>query len=208
MASTHEEPDEELTVKDYVKIWDRVIQVQQHFNDLCLRIRTFSVAVLGGLLTAGAFAVKDGLSINIWWFEVPAALPILGIAFVAWAAFYMMDYYWYHQLLLGAVLHGDEIEKRHGTTLPELGLTQSISAQSTVTLPFRKKPMRSSDRLRLFYRTGFALIAVIGLTLLPDVHFASPTLKERHLLNKSGTADLKSTDAPALRARALKQSDR
>ena len=37
-----------------ISIWEKTIDVQMHFNDLCLKIRSFAVSILGVLLGASA----------------------------------------------------------------------------------------------------------------------------------------------------------
>ena len=50
--------------------------------------------------------------------KIPAALPLCLVGLVTWAAFFMMDKYWYHRLLKGAVDQGLFVETRLMPYLP------------------------------------------------------------------------------------------
>ena len=41
-----------------ISIWEKTIDVQMHFNDLCLKIRSFAVSILGVLLGASAISYR------------------------------------------------------------------------------------------------------------------------------------------------------
>ncbi len=48
-----------------LEIWKKVVDVQMHFNDLCLRLRSIAISILGVLLSASAIALKFGGKITI-----------------------------------------------------------------------------------------------------------------------------------------------
>jgi hypothetical protein len=88
---------------------------------------------------------------------------VLVALLVVWAAFYLMDRWWYHYLLLGAVLHGSALEDRAralGLTLPGrrslLGLTQSVSRLNQEALGLRAK-----YKIDLFYALMFAALLLM-----------------------------------------------
>src|SRR5579864_4941996 len=109
-----------------VKAWEKVVDVQVHFNELSLKVRGLAVAVLGAILTAGALSLKEHLAIKFSSLEVPAVFPILLIALITWAAFYLMDHLWYHRLLKGAVQQGLELESLLRERVPGIGLASAI----------------------------------------------------------------------------------
>jgi hypothetical protein len=41
-----------------IKIWEKVIDVQMHFNDLCLKVRGLAISILGVLLGAAAISYR------------------------------------------------------------------------------------------------------------------------------------------------------
>jgi hypothetical protein len=42
-----------------IEAWKQTIQVQQHFNDLELRIRNYAITLLGALFGVAAYAFKE-----------------------------------------------------------------------------------------------------------------------------------------------------
>lgn len=144
-----------------VGIWSKTIDVQQHFNDLELRIRNYAVTLLVAILGASAFALKEDLRLGVGGWNLSLAAALLSAGAFGWLAFYLMDRFWYHRLLYGAVKHGLSIEKRWGKELPDLGLTETIGDESPVSI-FGKR-FRSTDRIDIFY--GIVLAAFVGMAI-------------------------------------------
>jgi len=140
-----------------VEIWKKTIDVQQHFNDLELRIRNFAFTVLGVILSASAVAFKEYETAYLSWI-----LVIVGL--FLWLMFYMMDYYWYHRLLIGSVRHGAKIEEDWGKHIPALGLTKAISESSPI-ITKRKTRIGSNERMKGFYLGIAALLGLLAIGL-------------------------------------------
>jgi len=117
-----------------------------HFNDLCLRIRSFAVSILGVLLGSAAVAHRFAGHIELFSYKFPTATLFIGISIVVWSAFYVMDRYWYHELLKGAVHHGLKIEENLSSDISEINLANSIREQSHSSLH-----MNAAKKLHLFY---------------------------------------------------------
>ena len=164
--------DEKVTVE----IWKKIVDVQQHFNDLELRIRNFALIVTGAFLAFGASAIKETASIGLFGREVSVGGLIVFTAILPLAAFYFMDKYWYHRLLEGAVKAGAPIEQH----LKELGYTvelgSMVSAASPITnwiygkkepgtgiLLFPRRKMHSRHKMDVFY--GILLISLVAAGL-------------------------------------------
>ncbi len=90
-------------VKLAVEAWKKTVDVQQHFNDLELRVRNFAITFTAAVLGLVGWALKEGMDSLL-----PAGL--LAIGTLGWLAFYLMDRHWYHRFLDGAVAHGQGIE--------------------------------------------------------------------------------------------------
>ena len=105
-----EEKNLEL-LKVQISIWERVVDVQMHFNDLCLRIRNFSISILGVLLGAAAIAYRFAGYVIVFDYKIPTASIFITISVVVWLSFCLMDRFWYHELLKGAVHHAQKIEE-------------------------------------------------------------------------------------------------
>jgi hypothetical protein len=131
-----------------LEAWKQTIQVQQHFNDIELRIRNYAITLLGGLFGVIAFAVKEHV-------PRPFILGLLAGGWILCFAFYFLDRHVYHRLLVGAVNHGQAIEKGAPAAMR---LTQTIFDESRK--PLWKLNLRVRDKISIFY----ALIALaIGI---------------------------------------------
>src|SRR5262245_38636337 len=100
----------ELT-KLRVEAWKTTIQVQQHFNDIEMKIPCLAITVLTAVLAAAAVAIKNGTRLDLGWFCLPLGSALLFVGLVTWLLFYFVDKIWYHRLLLGAVNHGKALEE-------------------------------------------------------------------------------------------------
>ncbi|MEP1992096.1 MULTISPECIES: hypothetical protein [Alphaproteobacteria] len=94
-----------------IEIWKKIVDVQQHFNDLELRIRNFALVVAGAFLGLGGYAVREGSAIEVLGMEIAVAGLVIVSAVIPLIAFYLMDRLWYHRLLEGSVLAGIEAEQ-------------------------------------------------------------------------------------------------
>jgi hypothetical protein len=56
-----------------IEIWKKIVDVQQHFNDLELRVRNFALIVTGAFLGLGGCAIKDGGTVYFFGIEVSLA---------------------------------------------------------------------------------------------------------------------------------------
>jgi phosphoglycolate phosphatase-like HAD superfamily hydrolase len=144
-----------------VDVWKKTIDVQQHFNDLELRIRNYAITVLAAILGVVAFALKENLSIRLYGWTVSVGGALIMAALVGWVAFYFMDRWWYHMLLYGAVMHARSIETRYGKFAPELLLTKAIGDASPIQI--KKFRIHSARKIDLFYGAVAALLIVFGV---------------------------------------------
>jgi phosphoglycolate phosphatase-like HAD superfamily hydrolase len=143
-----------------VDIWKETVDVQQHFNDLELRIRNYALTVMAGVLGLGAYAVKESLQIVVRTHKLSGGALLLFVSTFLWLAFYFMDRFWYHKLLYGAVDHGRSIENRWKEVLPELSLTDSIGRYSPLRLG--RFEMHTPRKIDLFYLVGVLFLLVLS----------------------------------------------
>src|SRR5579859_6501963 len=117
-----------------IDIWKAVVDVQQHFNEIEMKIRGLFITIVIAIAAAQGFFIEKQLSIPVRSITVQytVIMPLLGV--LAAYLFYFVDRYWYHRLLLGSVLHAGFIEKKYATELLELGLGGKISEESPVEL--------------------------------------------------------------------------
>ncbi|MBK6765324.1 MAG: hypothetical protein IPG71_03105 [bacterium] len=112
----------------YQKEWSEVIEVQMHFNDLIIKFRASTLTVLAALF-GGSIALlrlsPGDVSIEL----------IYGVPLLFWATAFLIDFFYYHRLLLGAVEQAKKFDKnpllkRYGLC----GLSQCVSKHVHPTL--------------------------------------------------------------------------
>jgi hypothetical protein len=139
-----------------IDMWKQTVTVQQHFNDLQLRIRNFAITVFGAVIGATAFALKENLHLAVGGFDASLASTILLAGALSWLAFYFMDRWWYHMLLVGAVLQGIALEEELQAHFPNASLTSTIGRNSPI-------------------RYGFAVTLPIAIAGACGVYLLAPT---------------------------------
>lgn len=122
------------STKYTVEAWKQSVEVQQHFNEICMKIRNYYVTVVTALLaligvilsrvTDPYFAIGD--------YAVHTALPVLAAIVLASYLFYFIDRHWYHRLLLGAVRNALEIENHLDKSVAGIHLTTKIGDASPI----------------------------------------------------------------------------
>jgi phosphoglycolate phosphatase-like HAD superfamily hydrolase len=163
--------------KDAMEVWKKCVDVQQHFNDLSLRIRNFAITVVGALLAAVGFTYQYGLETEFAGYRFAAGLGFVVAAVFAWGSFFLMDRFWYHILLRGAVSHASSLENQLNGRIPGIGLTNKISDASRSVRLFGFK-VDSKRRLEAFYIIGFLMLAIVLISLMlaqPSRPIANPT---------------------------------
>ena len=158
-----------------VSVWEKTIDVQQHFNGLCLQIRNYAITVLTAILGASALSLKEGYTVTIGKAVIPLASILMLLGAVAWVAFWLMDRWWYHVLLYGAVKHGTAVEKFIDKMIPQIGLTQRIGEESPVTIPLLRKKVHSNGKFWWFYGPVFVLLLVAAVAIY-HVHTDTPKI--------------------------------
>lgn len=127
--------------------WKEVVDVQMHFNDLELRIRSFAFTVTAAFLALGGYALKDAGAVPLGGTQIPLASIVVFSAVFPVMAFYFMERWWYHPLLVGAVLEGAALETllRHEGVPINLG--NQISRESGISNWFigQKKKFTQSE---------------------------------------------------------------
>lgn len=186
-----------------IEIWKKIVDVQQHFNDLELRIRNFALIVTGAFLGLGGYAIKDAGIVKLFGLEVSVSGLVVVSAIFPLSAFYFMDRLWYHRLLDGSVYAGIEAE----TALKNLGykvdLGSKIKEHSPFKLWFTNKNIRSATKMDLFYSilAGSLLLVsgFLGFGIRPQANTAKSPPPVLALPNASLPA---SASPPALTVNA------
>lgn len=159
--STH---DSDLGLQDNqfaLETWKKTVDVQKHFNDLQLKIRNYSIVLIGAMTAAIGFTFQLKMETAIFGGDYPTGIFFVVASLFAWAAFYIFDF-GYHSLLKGAVDHAAKIEKQYEQKIPGIGLGITISHASKDVKYFGFK-VNSTIRLNLFYIIGGVML--LGLLL-------------------------------------------
>jgi FMN phosphatase YigB (HAD superfamily) len=186
--------------KNVIEVWKTCVSVQQHFNDLEMRIRNFAISVAGALIASVSFTYQQGLETKAWGYTVPTGLGLVVAAVFAWGGFFLMDRYWYHILLKGSVMHAGKIEDRYKDEIPEIGLGRTISAESG-KVKILWITMNSDRRLTAFYIAGFIILGLLFFALL----FAKPAHK---VASSENDATVSSTQSVPIAAPEAKPTGR
>ncbi|MCM2480650.1 hypothetical protein [Burkholderia glumae] len=152
-----------VSQEDLMKMWEKTVDVQMHFNDLQLRIRNFAILIVSAFVGGFGVALKENYLVEIHGAAIPVASLLFFVAALIWLAFYLMDTLWYHPLLMGAVEHGRLLEEkmREQTGLP--GLTETIKLKSpTKVLGFE---VHSKHKAKWFYFSIFAFLIIMATLL-------------------------------------------
>jgi hypothetical protein len=162
-----------------IEIWKKIVDVQQHFNDLELRIRNFALVVTGAFLGLGGYAIKDGGVITFFGHVISIAGLIVFSAILPLFAFYFMDRFWYHRLLEGSVKAGIEAEAALNGLGYQVNLGTEISKASPFTIWPTTLRVHSKTKMDMFY--GILLVALLivaaclGIGVRPQLATAAQT---------------------------------
>lgn len=179
-----------------VEIWKKVVDVQQHFNDLELRVRNFAIVVTGAFIGLGGYAIKDGGMASICGITVSVSGLVVFCSLFPLAAFYLMDRLWYHRMLEGAVNAATPVEAR----LRELGMTVELGTKIRAASPFELRGHKVHSKHKM---DGFYLLTALGILALSSVlafgvrpvsnqtHVEPPALRLEGASDKSTTNVIK-----------------
>ena len=191
--------DEDERVRLRVEAWKTAIQVQQHFNDIEMKLRGLALTVITAVLGAAGVLLRDGDEFELFGATIKVASALVLVAILAWFMFYMVDQMWYHQLLVGSVRHAESLEDELDKDVPGFGLTHAISKASPyrIALPTGKKKraagksneylFHSRHKLQFFYYGLAALM--VGMLYVS----AAATIKPRATSGSTGTSTSTST---------------
>ena len=164
----------EKNISQYIEIWKKLVDLQQHFNDIGIRIRAIAIPAVVLMLAAAGYAHKEHVGLAVLGYSASAAFAIAVLTLVVWATFYFMDRHWYHRLLNGAVEATRPIEQTIRNVIPELDLSGHIRRESPLVFPLLGKTitLHTKDKTDVIYG-GIALLIIIAADL-PAVRAGLP----------------------------------
>ena len=130
--------DERGMLELYLKEWQVIIETQMHFNDLILRFRAITlttfVTLIGAVVAISKLGVISTHSLQL----------LFLLMFVLWLTSFIIDYRYYHRLLLGSVKQAMKYDNSEYFKLYGLfGMTSCISDQV--------RPLTSKWLIMLYY---------------------------------------------------------
>lgn len=161
-------------LKIKVDVWKQVINTQQHFNDLAMKIRNFAILILSAFIGAIAVSFKSGFSLVVMGHSTSIATILSFGGAIIWLLFFFVDVYWYHPLLIGAVKKGMAIETHLENELRDvIDLTHTIGRESPKEIKFSifkkeiaKFKLHSNHKAKAFYLGVFFLLLASSIILL------------------------------------------
>lgn len=174
-----------------IQIWEKVVDVQMHFNDLCLRLRTAAITVLGVLFGAAGISYRYGGLVAPFGFEMHISSAFLLIGIGCLIAFAFVDRYWYHALLRGSVVQGELLELEISKHIPSVELTKIIREHSHSSLN-----ITAGTKLILFY--GVMLTVLLVALFFNVSRSADYAKKERETLSAPSKIEDKKKISAAL----------
>jgi hypothetical protein len=151
-------------IDETLRIWEKTIDVQQHFNDIEITIRNYALTLFTGIAAGVGYLLKEHINIVLLHYIIPSSAIASLIGMIIMCAFYFMDKYWYHRLLKGSVEHAIMIENLIITTHPEIVLTSTIGKKSA--LLFFGFKITSEDKYCFFYYPLILIFLVLYIALL------------------------------------------
>ncbi|QEE50706.1 HAD family hydrolase [Flavobacterium alkalisoli] len=176
-----------------INAWSDIVKVQQHFNDIALRIRNLTLTAFTFIVATLGYIIKENIFIKLFSLNLNALTIISPIGILIIWCFYFMDKFWYHKYLIGASIQASTIENKWYTVFPELGLSNSISRQSNYKFylfPFLKNSSFKTflsinlNSSRRFYSFYFPLIFVFLIFFISSFFFKSNFSEEKVMKNK------------------------
>ncbi|MCQ6958602.1 hypothetical protein [Mucilaginibacter aquariorum] len=147
-----------------LRVWEKTIDVQQHFNNIELQIRNYALTLFTAILAGIGYLLKEKITIPFHDYLIPSSAIGAFIGIVIMCAFYFMDKYWYHKLLIGSVTHAMRIENKFTTTFEDIGLSTTIGKYSPVNIMGQK--FRSDWKYYFFYYPLIGVFVALYFILL------------------------------------------
>jgi hypothetical protein len=127
------------------ELWVKYEEIAMHFNDLIMRLRTQALGAVAALSLVGLFAKADLGTSGATWEIAGLVFSSLG---VFWIAIWILDFFYYNQLLIGAIAALLELEKESATsaTISRIRMSTFIEEAVYKRTQFKYSKM---ERLRL-----------------------------------------------------------
>jgi hypothetical protein len=130
-----------------------------HFNDLLIRLRTQALAGVAAISTLVSIFARSGTDLSMSW-EVSAG--VFGILCLFWIAIWIIDFWYYNKLLIGAVTALVTLEELSKTKSRIRQIDLSTTVENAVAGASRGRNKARAFKLRPGPR-AFYLIVFLAL---------------------------------------------
>lgn len=153
-----ESTEKEICNNNLLKVWEKTIDMQMHFNKMCMRLRHAALSILSALLAATAIAIRlEGL-IQTGSSQIPVASIFIYVAIIILLSFYLMDRFWYHLLLRGSV----EYAKYLGEEAKKSGLNFKLNVSEVIEKKNKGRlNLSGAKKINFFYGTLIIMLFAI-----------------------------------------------
>jgi hypothetical protein len=139
-----------MDTSDQIRVWEKIIDVQKHFNEVKSKNQTLFISVITASIAASGYLSQGdrGSHLSIFMLHIQGyTLPLLA-AIIFTIAFYILDVEIYHVLLKGAVRCGKDFENNILHQKLTSNIIEEQSESDTFIFPFIKGAHR---KLIAFY---------------------------------------------------------
>lgn len=161
--------------------WEKVVDTQMHFNDICMRIRALFLTAVVSIVGAVGYLLANNVKIETAGFDIPVVIIALLVGWLTCYLFYLLDFKHYHQFLQASVQQGMLLEESLGPYWNSATLASAIKEISSnnefgskfhhqaliffdVVIDDRAKgtegSLHSDGRIQIFYRLPMKLFAL------------------------------------------------
>ena len=188
-----------LKPEDQIALWSKYEEIAMHFNDLCLKLRTQALAGLTAIIALSGIAANmaaTATTMESW--DVVFGTVIFLI--FAWVAIGMLDMFYYHTLLLGAVDALLEIENDSPINI-STRIEERFASLGQLTLEQKRSWLFWFKQRRVqlaFYGIGLValILAAFATKLMPEAASSDKdTLKVNIDRNTGENLELKITNS-------------
>lgn len=99
-------------LRNMIAEWNIVIRTQMHFNEMIMKVRTTTVSVVLAVFGAAAYSLQfEKLLLNVLGVTLHASVPVILVGLATLIGMFVVDYFYYFRMLLGAVNRGYEFDR-------------------------------------------------------------------------------------------------
>jgi hypothetical protein len=138
------------------------VDTQMHFNEMVMKVRNFAITFIIAVFGAAAYSMQTPVHVAFLSRDVHISALIVLFGLLGWFSLYILDPWYYHRLLRGAVEFGNDMHTKYS---PEGVLGDVLGMTRRITTISRTKGIKAAWKVHLFYLVifGFGIILFVLL---------------------------------------------